>query len=108
MFVMKPDPEFTVTAEGRMPGENGEPFSFRPTFVALSSTDQATYDMATEAGTLSFLRRTLVGLDDVVGADDKPVPFNDDTREWLLDQIHTRGALVRAYFAGVYGAQLGN
>lgn len=108
MFVMNDNPEFTATATGKLPGDDGEQFSFRPRFVALGQAEQDGFDLGTGDGTAGFLRRTLVGIDDVVDADGNAVPFGDDTREWLIDKPHTRAALVKAYFGGVYQAALGN
>lgn len=108
MFVMSDNPEFETEAKGKLPGDQGEPFSFRPKFVALGATEQKTFDLNTEGGTADFLRRTLIGLSDVLDANGEQVPFSDATREWLIDRAHTRAALVQAYFGGVYGAALGN
>ncbi|MEE8612278.1 MAG: hypothetical protein V3V60_15980 [Sphingomonas aquatilis] len=108
MFVMQDNPTFNATARGKMPGEDGEDFSFKARFEALSQSEQEAFDLSTADGTIAFLKRTFVGASDVLGADEQPVPFTDATRDWMIDRIHTRGALVKAYFAEVYGAQLGN
>jgi hypothetical protein len=108
MFVMSDSPEFETEAKGKHPGDQGEAFSFRPRFVALSETEQKQYDLATADGTVAFLTRTFVGLSDVVDANGAPVTFTTQTRDWLIDRPHTRAALVKAYFGSVYGEQLGN
>lgn len=108
MFVMSDNPEFETKAEGKHPGDQGEAFDFRPRFVALSETDQKEYDLSTAGGTIDFLKRTFVGLSDVLDANGQPVPFSEEARDWLIDRPHTRAALVKAYFGSVYGEQLGN
>jgi hypothetical protein len=108
MFVMSDNPEFTTEAKGKMPGDEGEEFSFRPRFVALSETEQKAFDLNTTEGTVEFLRRTFVGVTGVLDANNNPVPFSEATRDWMIDRVHTRGALVRAYFGGVYEAAVGN
>lgn len=108
MFVMNDNPEFETTATGTLPGDEGEPFSFRSRFVALSATEQDAFDLGSASATVDFLRRTLIGISDVVDAEGQVVPFNDATRDWLIDRAHTRSALVRAYFGGVYKAASGN
>lgn len=108
MFVMDDTPRFDTEATGKMPGDNGEAFSFRPTFLALGASELGTYDLSNDAGTVAFLNRVLVGMGDVLDAGGQPVPFTDATRDWLIDKVHTRVALVKAYFAAVYGATLGN
>lgn len=108
MFVKSDNPEFTSTATGRMPGEDGEEFTFRPRFVALGQTEQDLFDLGTGDGTADFLRRTMVGATDIVDANKVAVPYDEDLRDWLIDKPHTRAALVKAYFGGVYQAALGN
>jgi hypothetical protein len=108
MFVMSDNPEFETEAAGNLPGDNGEAFSFRPRFVALGSAEQDTFNLSSAEDTVKFLQRTLIGLSDVVDADNNPVPFTEATRDWLIDKAHTRAALVKAYFSGVYKGALGN
>lgn len=108
MFVMNDHPEFEKEATGRLPGDDGEAFSFRARFVALGGEEQKAFDLATEDGTADFLRRTIVGVSDILDANGDAVPFNDATRDWLIDKAHTRSAMVKAYFGGVYQSALGN
>ncbi len=106
MFKMIDEPEFETEAKGTEPG--GEAFSFKARFKALSESVQQLFDLSTAAGTVDFLRTTFVGLSDVLDANDQPVPFTTDVRDWMIDRPHTRAALVKAYFGSVYGEQLGN
>lgn len=108
MFVMSENPEFETEATGQMPGDQGAQFSFRARFVALGGAEQKTFDLGTEDGTADFLKRTFVGVTDVVDADGQAVPFTDTIRDWMIDKAHTRSALVKAYFGGVYKGALGN
>lgn len=108
MFVMSDNPEFVTEASGNLPGDDGEGFSFKPRFVALGTAEQDTFDLSSAEDTVRFLQRTLIGLSDVVDAHNNPVPFTDETRDWLIDKPHTRAALVKAYFSGVYKGALGN
>ncbi|HEX8485697.1 hypothetical protein [Sphingomonas sp.] len=108
MFVMDDNPEFEKETTGNLPGDQGEPFSFRARFVALGAAEQKAFDLTNEEGTADFLRRTLIGWDDIVDAETGLVPFGEAAREWLIDKAYTRGALVKAYFSGIYQSALGN
>lgn len=106
MFIMEDEPTFESTVEGKQPG--GADFTFKATFAALGSDAQAEYDLSTDAGTKDFVRHVTRGFSDILSGDDTPVPYNDQTRDWLVDKPWTRAALVKAYFKDVYGALLGN
>lgn len=108
MFVKSDNPEFVKETTGNLPGDGGAPFSFIARFVALGATEQKTFDLGTEEGTAAFLRRTLIGWDGYFHAPEQPVMFSEEERDWLIDKAHTRSALVKAYFSGVYQGALGN
>lgn len=106
MFIMEDEPTFPSKVEGKMP--DGSDFSFTATFVALGSDAQAEYDFSTDAGTKEFSRRVLKGFGDILDANEVAVPFNETTRDWMVDKPWVRSAMVVAYFRDVYGALLGN
>ena len=59
-------------------------------------------------GSNSFLRAIVVEMDDLVGADDRPLAYNDALRDQLLKLPYIRTALVRTYFTAIQKATEGN
>lgn len=108
MFKMIQNPEFDATIKGAMPGDEADEFTFKARFVAMSSEERKAFDMATVDGTTAFLQKVFIGFSDVTDAADKPVPYSEQSRDWLIQQDWTRGPLLRTYFTAIVGAALGN
>ncbi len=115
MFVYDPRPTFTHTVKVRVPVDGGfEDQDFKATFQVMPSDEVANYDLnkgegsADILGATDFLKKIVVGMSDLIGKDEKPLPYNDQLRDALLRQLYVRNALVRTYFSAVSGAQAGN
>lgn len=81
---------------------------FHATFRVLDGDKAAEYDRATIVGTRDFLKQVTVRLDDLVDANDKPVPYSDEVRDQVIVMPWVALALVREYFASVGKAAEGN
>jgi hypothetical protein len=74
----------------------------------LPSEEVETFDLRTEDGAKGLLRATVLTVEDVVGEDDKPLPYTPELLEQLLSNYAARMAMVNTYFAAVTKARLGN
>ena len=110
MFTIDPDPKFTHVVKVRVPVDGGfAEQSFKATFRVIPAEEAATYDLSTGADSAAFLRRAIVSMDELVGADGQTtVPYSDALRDQLLAVSYVRSALGRTYFEAVAGAPLGN
>ncbi len=109
MFVYDPRPTFTHTVKVRVPVDGGfEDQDFKATFEVLPTDEIKKYDLDDRDDSTAFLVRIVQGMDDLIGKDDQPVPYNHQVRDVLLRQLYVRKALVRTYFSAVSGAQAGN
>lgn len=109
MFVYDPRPTFTHTVKVRVPVNGGfEEQDFKATFAVMPVEEVAKHDLSHGEGSSAFLKQIVVGMDDLVGKDNQPVPYNDQVRDALIGQLYVRKALVRTYFAAVSDAQSGN
>lgn len=109
MFKVDDDPQFTHTVEALVPVDGGhEKQPFKATFRVLDPEDGDGYDLNSTAGSTDFLKRVVVHLDELEGADGKPRPYSDGLRDRLLKLPYVRAALARAYFTAVTKATVGN
>lgn len=109
MFVLSTNPTFTHTVKVMVPVDGGHhEQTFRATFRCMAAEEVAAYDLHDGASSAKFLRAVLVGLDDIVGADDQALPYNDLLRDRLLSLPYVRAGLARTYFDAMAKATLGN
>ncbi|MDT7533730.1 hypothetical protein OVY48_09870 [Sphingobium sp. SA2] len=109
MFVVDPNPTFTHPVKVKVPVDGGyEEQSFKVTFNVIPTDEVADFDLGNGEGSTAFLRRAVKHMDDLIGKDEKPVPYSDKLRDLLLGQLYVRKALARAYFDAMSGAQSGN
>ncbi len=109
MFVYDPRPTFTHKVKVKVPVNGGfEDQDFKATFAVMPTDEVATYDLSQGEGSSDFLKKIVVGMDDLIGKDEQPIPYNDAVRDALIGQLYVRKALVRTYFEAVSGAQTGN
>jgi len=109
MFKIIDEPTFTHPVEVLVPTDGGhEKQTFKATFRVVSTDQSAEYDLNTAAGSAEFLKIALVSMDELLGADDKPMPYNDALRDRLLAVPYVRVALGRTYFAAITKAAVGN
>lgn len=54
------------------------------------------------------VRRILVSMEELEGADGKPLPWSDELRDQLIDVPYVRAALLQTYLAAVTKTKVGN
>lgn len=80
--------------------------TFEATFRVLP--DAEINDLAEQDGGKAALRAMIIGLGDIVGPDDKPLPYTEELRDQILAVQADALALQRAYNKAVIEAALGN
>ena len=109
MFKIATNPEFTHNVPVMVPVDGGHSEeTLSVTFRQVPMADVEAYDLNTGSDTVSFLQTVIVSVNDVVGDDDKPLPYNDALRDRLLDLSNIRVAMVNAYLHAVMKARVGN
>ncbi len=110
MFVVIKQPTFTHTVNVLVPVDGGyDTQTLKATYQVMPSIDEdTTFDLNSTAGSTAFLRATVIGLDDMVDADNKPLPYSDGLRDQLLQWPYVRSALARGYFEAISKAAVGN
>ena len=99
--------EATVTLNVTVQGESENP-SFKAVFKALDDETIDGFDQNTIEGQKVFLRAATESLSDLVGKDDKPIPFSEELLEDLIGRAYVRGPMMVAYGLGLTKARLGN
>lgn len=109
MFSISNSPTFTHTVKINVPVNGGyEQQSFQATFNVLPTEEAARFDLSNGEETTAFLKRIIAHLDDLAGPDGKPVPYNSDLRDRLIQLPYVRIPVAAAYFDGVTGSYTGN
>ncbi len=109
MFKIADNPTFTHDVEINVPADGGsERQSLKATFKVLPANELAAFDTGTNEGQKDFLRAVIVKLDDLVGEDDKPLPYNDKLRDHLLELFYVRIPLMNAYSRAMVIGRVGN
>jgi hypothetical protein len=109
MFKLAESPQFTHVITVQHPVDGGfDTSTLRVTYRVLGESRFADVNLDERVSSTEFLREVLVGFDDVQDANGQPLPFNDRTRDALIDVPFMRVALAKGYFEAVYKAQLGN
>lgn len=109
MFTLQTRPEFTHKVKVSVPVAGGhESHIFTARFRALTVSEAGRHDTMTVEGTNAYLREILVGWDEVIDPEGDPIPFNDETRDRMIDVPFVRVALLETYNAAMMGAKRGN
>ena len=109
MFKIADNPTFTHTVEIDVPADGGsERQSLKATFRVLPASELAEFNTARNDGQQDFLRAVIVKIDDLVGEDDRPLPYNDRLRDHLLDLFYVRIPLMNAYTQAMVMGRVGN
>lgn len=108
MFTLALRAEFThpVTVMTPIDGGHRED-TFRARFVAISAEEQADLLAAADEGE-TFLRKIVIGLEDIVDPDGKPLPFSTELLTIVLGQRWVRLGLIAAYSRAVTKIKTGN
>lgn len=109
MFIVQDNPRFTHTVTAMVPVDGGhERQDFKVTFQAMETDEIGKLDLADAAASTEFLRRVVVGLGDIAGADGKPLTYSDKVRDQVIGMLWARRAIVAGYFKAVNAAAEGN
>lgn len=109
MFIVDTDPQFTHPVKIKVPVDGGYlDQQFRARFRLIPVEEADTFDLADRVSTTAFLKRIVIELFDLVGADNQPLSYSDKLRDKLLSNPIVRIALRDAYYGAVSGATLGN
>jgi hypothetical protein len=109
MFKIDATPTFRRTVTVVVPdGDSSREETLIATFRVLPTTQVEKFNLLTTAGTLDFLRAAIVRLDDVAGADGKPVEYSEHVRDAVIDLTYARVALASTYFTEIAQARTGN
>lgn len=109
MFIVTDNPTFTHTVEAMVPTDGGhEKQGFRVTYNVVAGEAYEKCDLSTREGSDDFLKKVIVKLDDIAGADGKPLPYSDALRDKVINLPWARRAIVKGYFAAVNKEAEGN
>ena len=105
------NPEFTHTVKVKTPVDGGhqeDTFKARFKMIAHSRMQEAERLCEDEDKTRAFLREILINAEDIEDEQGKPLAWNDELRDHLIDMPHTRNALFFGYFEAFSAAKAGN
>ncbi len=109
MFKLEENPKFTHVVEVLVPADEGHvKQDMKVTFQAIPVGEFGQLDLSSAEDSTLFLQRIVVGVDDVVGPDNKPLPFSAELRDRLIAISYVRSAIVRTYFKAMGKAAEGN
>lgn len=108
MFTLALRAEFTHTVPVMTPvdGTHRED-TFRARFAVVSAEEQADLLSANDDGE-TFLRKIVIGIEDVVDAEGKPVAFSPELLTTMLGLRWVRLGLIAAYSRAVTKIKTGN
>ncbi|MBL4751456.1 MAG: hypothetical protein JKX71_12900 [Amylibacter sp.] len=109
MFKVVNNPEFTHDVTVNVPVDGGhEEQTFKARFRVLAEKELIKIDHDNEHGTADLLKTLIVGMEDLIGEDEKPLPYNDALRDQMLAVGYVRVALIKTYREAVTKARVGN
>lgn len=109
MLKIDDNPTFTREVTVHIPkGRGSEKQTFFATFVAIDDDEAGKFDLSTNADSKAFLRKVVVGLDEIEDAEGKAMPFSHELLEKLMNKPWSMGPLADAYLRGVRQAAEGN
>lgn len=109
MFKITENPEFTHGVTVMVPTDGGfKEETFKARFRVLPPEKGDVFALKNLAEIKEFLKEAVVYFEDIVGDDDKPMPFNDALRDLMLELVYVRTALVRTYIEAISKARTGN
>jgi len=107
MFNITKKPEFTHTVTVLEPTDGGHTETdFKARFRVIS--DEEKNEFLKDGGTPAFLKAIIVSFEDIVGDDDKPMPYNDALRDQMIAIPYVNLALVNTYIRAVLKARVKN
>lgn len=107
MFVLTDQPRFTHDVEVPTPVDGGfKTETFKATFNVIDVDDMT--DVLSLDGQKALLQRVVVGLEDILDGNKKPVPYSDEFRDRLIGIPFIRKALINTYMTAVVNGPVGN
>lgn len=107
MFILTEEPRFTHDVKVMTPIDGGHREDiFKATYRVIDVEEIG--DTAGLAGQQALLRRVVVGIDDVVDANKKAVPYSDEFRDRLIAIPYIRAGLLQTYLAAITRSAVGN
>ncbi|PHR86117.1 MAG: hypothetical protein COA78_38305 [Blastopirellula sp.] len=98
MFKITKNATFTHTVTIPVPVDGGhDNQSMQVTYRVLTDDQIKEYDLNTTEGQKDFLRGAIVSLGDLIGADEKPIRYNDTVRDSILALSYARPSLLAGY-----------
>lgn len=107
MFKITSDPKFTHPVTVCRPVDGGHvEETFKVTYRVVD-VDQlgGTHDLE---GQQIILKKIVCGFEEVVGEDDKPLPYSEELRDQLIAKPFIRAAMFQTYLAAVTKTKVGN
>ena len=106
-FRVTPNPTFAARVTVMVPSDTGPEKQDLSARFAFRDDDEIPAITGANGG-IDFLRAVIVDLSDLVDEAGQPVTYTPGLRDQLLKLPFFRNALIKAYFAGINGAALGN
>lgn len=107
MFVLTDQPRFTHDVEVNTPVDGGfKKETFKATYAVIDVEEIG--DTHSLEGQKSLLQRVVVGLEDILDGNKKPVPYSDEFRDRLIGIPFIRKALLNTYLEAVINGPVGN
>jgi len=101
--------EFTHTVPVMVPTDGGHTEQqLKVRYRIVPGTDNDGLDLSESDGMLTFLKKVIVSIEDLVDEQDHPIPYNNKVRDQLLEFPFIRVALSRGWVAAVTKAKAGN
>lgn len=109
MFKVTKKSEFTHEVKVMTPVDGGhKEETFKARFRVVGEGEYSEREIVTSAGMKNFLRTALVHCEDLVDEAEKPLEWNDELRDQMLDASFVRLALMKTYSTAVTKLRSGN
>lgn len=109
MLKIEKSPEFTHNVTVMMPVDGGfEEQTFKCRYRLLPADEVEAFNLNAPEDIVAFLKKAIVSFFDVVGENEKELPYNDKLRDQVLGNIPARMALRDTYVTAVTKAKMGN
>lgn len=108
-FKLVSEPTFTREVKIKRPVDGGyEIETCKATFLALTTDEAESYDMADPKQVREYLCRIVRHVDEIVDDNGSALEFNDAVRDKLLSYAHVQIAFLDTYTKALRGAREGN
>jgi len=111
MFKIVTNPEFTHDVTVMTPVDGGfkeETFKCRFKLLDADRIDKFSITSSFSALNATFLKEVIVRFEDLIGDDDKPLPYNDALRDLVLATPGAQMALMQTYLTAISKVKQGN